>query len=122
MLGAYANGEAAQRLGDKSVAERIAVAAASIEQVHPGCSQLLRHGINVTWRQIPYSLGPWVLGWEGDEGNSPDDYRLLNQADGRVYFASANLSQMPGWQEGAMLSAQRAIGMLSMRAAAGGQS
>ena len=122
LLGAYANGETAQRLGEQPLAARIAVAAASIEQVHPGCSQLLRHGINVTWQHIPYSLGPWVLGWEGGEGNEPDDYRLLNQPDGRVYFASANLSQMPGWQEGAMLSAQRAVGQLSARAARGGQS
>jgi len=122
VVGAYANGEAGQRLGDKPLAERIAYAAASIEQVHPGCSELLRHGINVTWHKIPYSLGPWTLEWEGDDGNSPDDYRLLNQPDKRVYFATANLSQMPGWQEGAMLSAQRAVGMLSARAARGGQS
>lgn len=122
VVGAYANGEAGQRLGDKPLAERIAYAAASIEQVHPGCSKLLRHGINVTWHKIPYSLGPWTLEWEGDDGNSPDDYRLLNQPDQRVYFATANLSQMPGWQEGAMLSAQRAVGMLSARAARGGQS
>ena len=122
LLGAYANGATAQRLGEQPLAARIAVATASIEQVHPGCSQLLRHGINVTWQHIPYSLGPWVLGWEGGEGNEPDDYRLLNQPDGRVYFASANLSQMPGWQEGAMLSAQRAVGQLSARAARGGQS
>ncbi|CAN0459339.1 unnamed protein product, partial [Phaeothamnion confervicola] len=122
VLGAYANGEAAQRLGQRPLAERIAVAAASVEQVHPGCSHLLRHGLNVTWQHIPYSQGPWVLGWEGGEGNEPDDYRLLNQADGRVYFATANLSQMPGWQEGAMLSAQRAVSLLSARAARGGQS
>lgn len=122
VVGAYANGEAGQRLGDKALAERIAYAAASIEQVHPGCSKLLRHGINVTWHKIPYSLGPWALAWEGEDGNSPDDYRLLNQPDQRLYFATANLSQMPGWQEGAMLSAQRAVGMLSARAARGGQS
>lgn len=117
MLGAYAVGETAVRLGKQTVAQRIAAASASIEQVHPGCSRLLRHGINVNWNEIPYSLGPWARGWEGGEDNDPADYVLLNAPAGRVYFASANLSHMPGWQEGAVLSAHRAVEMLTARAA-----
>jgi monoamine oxidase len=59
-----------------------------------------------------------VKPWEGGEGNNePADYTLLNQPAGRVYFASANLSQMPGWQEGAVLSAHRALGLIAQRAA-----
>ena len=116
VLGAYANGEAAKRLGALPLAARIAAARASIEQVHPGCSESLEHGLNVTWAQIPYSLGPWVLPWDGAEGNTEEDFKLLNQPAGRVYFASANLSQMPGWQEGAVLSAHRAVEMLAARA------
>ena len=121
VLGAYANREAAVRLGDQPLAARIAAARTSIEQVHPGCSQLLTNGINVTWAQIPYSLGPWVLDWELPDGNDPADFNLLNQADGRVYFATANLSQIPGWQEGAALSAHRVIRMLGERAARTGR-
>ncbi|MBI2801785.1 MAG: FAD-dependent oxidoreductase [Gammaproteobacteria bacterium] len=121
VLGAYANGEAAIRLGDKPLAARLAAARASIEQVHPGCSHLLTNGVNVTWAKIPYSLGPWVLGWEGSDGNDPDDFKLLNQPDGRVYLATANLSQTPGWQEGAVLSAQRVVEMIAERAARTGQ-
>ncbi len=117
VLGAYANGEAAQRLGDQPLAARIAAASASIEQVHPGCSHLLEHGVNVTWHKIPYSLGPWVRPWEGGNDNDPEDFQRLNQPDGRVYFATANLSQIPGWQEGAMLSAHRVLEMISARAA-----
>lgn len=118
VLGAYANGEAAMRLGDVPVSARIAAARESIEHVHPGHSESLRHGINVTWGQVPYSLGPWVKPWEGGEGNNePADYTLLNQPTGRVYFASANLSQMPGWQEGAVLSAHRALNFIGQRAA-----
>ncbi len=120
VVGAYANGEAAVRLGGQPLVERIAAASTAIEQVHPGCGRLLTNGINVTWNQIPYSLGPWVREWEGPDGNSPEDYKLLNQADGRVYFATANLSQTPGWQEGAALSAHRALDMLTQRAASGG--
>lgn len=117
VVGAYAVGEAAVRLGDKPLAERIEAARVSIEQVHPGSAPSLAQGVNVTWAKIPYSLGPWVRGWGEPDGNEAEDYKLLNQADGRLYFATANLSQMPGWQEGAVLSAQRVIGMLSEHAA-----
>ena len=49
-------------------------------------------------------------------GNDPADYWLLNQADDRIYFATANLSQTPGWQEGAVQSAHRIVGMIGARA------
>lgn len=117
VLGAYANGLAAARLGEKPLAQRIAAASEAIERVHPGCSPLLSHGVNVTWAQVPYSLGPWVKPWDEPDGNDIADYTLLNQPDGPLYFASANLSQIPGWQEGAVLSAQRVVEMISQRAA-----
>jgi monoamine oxidase len=118
VIGAYSTGEGAARLGVKPLAARIEAARASIEQLHPGSSQLLKHGINVTWSQIPYSLGPWVTPWgEQQGGNDWSDYKLLNQPDGPIYFATANLSQTPGWQEGAVLSAHRVLGMIGERAA-----
>jgi monoamine oxidase len=123
VIGAYANGPGAARLGMKPLAARIDAARASVEQLHPGASQLLKNGINVTWSQIPYSLGPWVAPWGEGTGfagstifNEPDDYKLLNRPDGPIYFATANLSQTPGWQEGAVLSAHRALGMIGERA------
>ena len=43
-------------------------------------------------------------------------YVLLNkEPKGRVYFSGAHLSQMPGWQEGAVLSAHRTIGFIANR-------
>jgi len=116
VIGTYANGDAAVRIGELPLAERIAAASAAIERLHPGQSQSLRHGINVTWAMIPYNLGPWVKAWGEPNGNDLADYALLNRPDGRFYFATANLSQTPGWQEGAALSAHRTISMLGERA------
>jgi monoamine oxidase len=47
-------------------------------------------------------------------------FRLLNQPDGRIFFASAALSQTPGWQEGALQSAHATVAALveQMRARA----
>lgn len=121
LLGAYASGEGARRLASLPLGARIEAARRTIEMVHPGASSQLGAGVNVTWSQVPFSLGPWVKEWSSDPdfgGNDPADYTLLNQPDGRVYFATANLSQMPGWQEGAVLSAHRVVGMIGERAVA----
>ncbi len=96
--------------------ERIDAARRSIDRVHPGAAAMLTKGVNVTWSKIPYSLGPWVKAWGEADGNDPADYKLLNQPDGPIYFATANLSQTPGWQEGAALSAHRAVGLIGDRA------
>lgn len=118
LLGAYCVREPAERLGALPLDARIAAASAAIERVHPGASRLLQNGVNVTWAQIPYNRGAWVTDWGVEGGNQLSDFTLLNQPDGRVYFATANLSQMPSWQEGAVLSAHRVVGMLGERAAA----
>ena len=116
LLGAYASGPAAVRLAHLSLQERIDAARAAIERLHPGQSRTLTNGINVTWSKIPYNLGPWVKAWDEIGGNNPDDYKLLNQPDGRIYFSTANLSQTPGWQEGAARAAHRTVDMIGQRA------
>jgi monoamine oxidase len=45
-------------------------------------------------------------------------FRLLNQPHGRVHFSGAHLSQIPGWQEGAVLSAHRTIAALAAQVTA----
>jgi monoamine oxidase len=114
LIGAYAVAAPARRLARLKLTDRIEAARRSVERLHPGMGGMLNSGINVTWSKIPYSHGPWVQSWE-DGGNDPADYRLLNQPDGPIYFATANLSQMPGWQEGAALSAHRVVRMIAER-------
>jgi monoamine oxidase len=43
---------------------------------------------------------------------------LLSQPEGRVYFSGAHLSQLPTWQEGAVLAAHRTIELLARRVGA----
>jgi monoamine oxidase len=73
--------------------------------------------VAVDWSRVPYNLGPWIHWGEGE--NDLGAYRLLNQPYGRVYFTGAHLSQLPSWQEGAVLAAHRTIAMIARRA--GGQ-
>jgi monoamine oxidase len=59
----------------------------------------------VAWHKQAWSLGPWVH-WERPDAPA---YVLLNQPHGRVHFAGDVLAQLGAWQEGAALSAQRAV-------------
>jgi len=57
---------------------------------------------------------PFVLGCSGDwsEGARAEHYKNLCQIDGRIVLAGEHASALPAWQEGAILSARRAINML----------
>ena len=122
ILGTYTSGAKALAFQTKSLAEQIAAARAAIDMVHPGHGADCVDPLVVNWRKVPYSLGPWPA-WGGvptgpQEGhNDSAAYRLLCQPSGRVVFASAALSQTPGWQEGALQSAHAAVALIATQVA-----
>jgi monoamine oxidase len=108
LLGAYANREDADELAKRPLHEQIEASRAAIEGLHPGCGRELEKPMAVAWSKVPYSLGIAARYGSGDDGN----YVTLNQPDGPFYFAGEHLSQIGAWQEGAVLSARRAINMI----------
>jgi len=88
----------------------------------PSALPISRKGVDlsapvvVDWNKIPYNLGPWIH-WR-NSGSDADAYRLLNQPEGRIYFSGAHLSQLPSWQEGAVLAAHRTIELIASRVGA----
>jgi len=111
LLGAYANREDADELSSKSLHEQIEASRAAIESLHPGRGKELEKPMAVAWAKVPYSLGIAARYRSADDGN----YTQLNQPDGPFYFAGEHLSQIGAWQEGAVLSARRAINMIDQR-------
>jgi monoamine oxidase len=97
-------------------AERIAASKAAIEALHPGKSHELRNPIYMSWGQIPFNLGSWVSG--GDEGE-PIGYKVWTQPQGRIFLAGDHTSHIIGWQEGAALSAHRAVKLIGAQVAKG---
>jgi monoamine oxidase len=78
----------------------------AVETLHPGRSHLLAKPIYVSWMKIPYSLGCFA----NNLASSADPaYAQLDKPQGRTFFAGDYLSHLVGWQEGAVLSAHRAI-------------
>jgi monoamine oxidase len=95
---------------------KLAASRHSIELLHPGRSQELKNPIYVSWGHIQYNLGSWIGG--ADPGPIPG-YELWTQPQGRVYFAGDHTSHYVSWQEGAALSAHRALNQIGARIAKG---
>ncbi|MDI2127295.1 flavin monoamine oxidase family protein [Yinghuangia seranimata] len=66
---------------------------------------------SVAWHRTPYLEGGWV-GWRDQNG---PEYKLLNQAQGNVYFAGDWLSHVIAWQHGAFSSARKVVTDLHTR-------
>jgi monoamine oxidase len=98
------------------VAAKLAASRAAVETLHPGHGKDLTKPIYVSWKHIPYSLGCAAAN-HGPEAQPA--YDQLSKPDGRLLLAGDYISRQVAWQEGAVLSAHRAIGALvgHMRAA-----
>lgn len=113
LLACYAAGPPATRFAQRPIAEQIDMARGVIARLHPGHENELSQPAVINWSKIPFSLGGYAW-WGAPEGHidSPA-HRLLNAPQGRIYFAGDNLSQLPAWQEGAVLSAHRVVGLIA---------
>jgi monoamine oxidase len=112
LLAAYATRDQATRLSAHSRAKQIGIARQAVDRLHPGHGRDLDNAVLVHWQRIPFSEGPWVE-WT-DPGNDQKDAAMINAGDGPFLFAGSHLSAYSGhWQEGAILSARRAVGLLA---------
>lgn len=110
LLAAYCAGEQADRLTKQDRPAQIERARAAVERLHPGHGKDLTAPVLVHWAKVPFSEGPW-LEWS-DPGNDVQAAVTLNAGDGPFLFAGSHLSAYSGhWQEGAILSARRAVAL-----------
>ncbi len=70
-------------------------------------------GLSVAWQNVPYQEGAWPA-W-GNEQHDDVDYRRLLLPDGRFYIVGDQASTLPGWQEGAMMSAEHVVELITER-------
>lgn len=83
----------------------------SVEALHPGHSRELQKPVCVCWGRIPHNLGSWIH-IASDSAMYPGYERII-QPDGPIFFAGDHTSHLVGWQEGAALSAHRAVSLIS---------
>jgi monoamine oxidase len=108
LLGAYVNRGAADALAARPLAEQFDLSRSAVEALHPGRGRELEKPMAIAWSKVPYSLGITARYSSDHDAN----YALLSEPDGPFYFAGEHLSHVGAWQEGAILSARRAINMI----------
>lgn len=94
------------RFANLSVPERIELGKQQGSRIHPDFAQLVRNGISRSWWKTDWVRGGWRQG--------PAD-PVLREPDGRIYFAGEHINALAGWQEGAIISAHEAVGMIHAR-------
>ncbi len=108
LLGGYATRGEVDALAARPLREQLEISRAAIEGLHPGRGSELEKGMAIAWSKVPYSLGI-AARYRSD---SDSNYATLSEPDGPFYFAGEHLSHIGAWQEGAILSARRAINMM----------
>ena len=113
LLGAYLfNGANAFEFTAMPPAERVARAVEFGAAIHPQYKDEFENGVAVAWHRVPFTLG--CSGDWSDEARAAHSDDLC-QIDGRIVLAGEHASQLPAWQEGAILSALDAVARLHER-------
>ncbi|MDR3420967.1 MAG: NAD(P)/FAD-dependent oxidoreductase [Xanthobacteraceae bacterium] len=113
LLGAYIfEGSNAYEFAAMPPAERVARAVALGAQVHPQYPAEFENGVAVAWQRVPFSLG--CAGYWTEKARA-EHYGDLCQIDGRIVLAGEHASNLPAWQEGAILSSLDAVTRLHHR-------
>lgn len=111
MTGAYNTRDKALALGDLSHAERLTTARDGARRLHPEFDDDAivpqRLGMSIAWHKVPLQLGGWAS-WR-DDAEDREAYGRLLSPDGRFHVIGDQVSPLPGWQEGAMISAEYVI-------------
>jgi monoamine oxidase len=99
-----------------SLEQKFAASRASMEKLHPGHGNELKNPVYCGWRHVKWNEGSWIM----DYGGGQAGYDVVIEGDGPIYLAGDTISNVVGWQEGAALSARRAVDMISTRVKAAG--
>ena len=131
LTGLYHFGDVAQEFGEKSLSERLQIAAEGGAKLHNLQSQgqavtvedfknekvYFDRGLSVAWHQVPYQDGGWVgYDFETNEATIEIDGetvslrdRLAAQPFDALYLAGDWISYTPGWQEGSIRTAMASV-------------
>lgn len=113
LLGAYLfDGANAYEFSAMSPAERVARAVEFGSEIHPQYRSEFENGVAVAWHRVPFTLG---CSGDWSEDARKEHYTDLCQIDGRIVLAGEHASELPAWQEGAILSSLDAIRRLHER-------
>jgi monoamine oxidase len=108
LVGYYVQGPGAKPIGERTPAERQALALEQGARMHPQYAKEFENGFSVAWHRVAWSKGSWSV-------TPPETKRLLNQPDRRVYLAGDHLN-LNAWMQGAFDSAREVAMAIHARA------
>ncbi|WP_196892737.1 flavin monoamine oxidase family protein [Aureivirga marina] len=117
LVGAYTGDK--DKLGELSPDERCSISKQSVSKFHPEILDNeivpLHKGITISWQHVPYIEGSWPLWNHHDiiDATHTNAYRRLLMPDRRFYIMGDQVSTIPGWQEGAMMSAEHVVMLIN---------
>lgn len=118
LTGVYNYDDDARAFGRMSLEERIRTARQGGIKLHPEFADTRLvpsdKAISIAWQNIPSEGGGWADWKPGSEADAKAYSRLL-APDRRFYVVGDQVSQLPGWQEGAMMSAQHVVEQIGGR-------
>jgi len=119
LVASYVGGDPAAALAGEPLTRQMERARAAVARMHPGHGGEMKHGLVINWEKVPYSEGR-MLDWSASTGTRQREgfirtpvHTLLNRAHGRIFFAGTQLSQTPGWMEGAIVASHRVVSMIA---------
>ena len=115
LLGAFASGLGAYRLGGMTPEQRIETALRQGAVFHPDTyrKSFTGNGASVAWSRVPWTMGCCAR-W--NEDTRKEHYQTLVAVDDRIVLAGEHASYIGCWMEGALLSSLDAITRLHKRA------
>jgi len=108
VVGYYLQGQAGRPIGQKTPAERQAIALEQGGKIHPQYATEFESGFSVAWHRVAWSKGSW--------SSTPRETKdLLSTPDRRVYLAGDHLD-LNAWMQGAFESARHVATAIHTRA------
>jgi monoamine oxidase len=112
LTGAYNYGDIALKWGNLPPEKRLETAREGAAQLHGAAfARNVSRGIAIAWQNMPYARGGRAV-WNRVE-NGGRHYNNLLRGDGNFFICGDQLSQLSGWQEGAVLSAHHTVKLIT---------
>jgi monoamine oxidase len=100
----------AEQFGKLSFEDRLRLAREGAERLHPDFAKHvpMELGLSIAWQMVPFQEGGWS-DWDWTKPEQQAAYDRLLEPDKRFQVVGDQVSYLPGWQEGAVLSAHHVI-------------
>jgi monoamine oxidase len=112
LTGVYNYDKDAIAFGNMSLEDRIKTARKGAVKLHPEFADTRLvpsdKAVSIAWQNITNAGGGWA-NWDPNSDDHTKAYTRLLRPDHRFYVVGDQVSQLPGWQEGAMMSAQHVV-------------